>query len=378
MADTFLFTILHDPAIGFTNALYQFNSLYKLGRAAGGSYVHSPFTSRRSPPGVFRFLGFNRAWPDSIKQPRFADKKIIKFPISDELLARDNIQTFEDLVSYVRLNFFKACQGPPDSFVAALIQQGGRNFFHLITAALTERPEEYPVRPAYEAARQRQVKRMLWQPHSLRILVHIRQGDTATIQTPWHTYIPLRPFGKNRYKELRHPGAVEIYIPPRNFLDFLNQLQAQLLPGSYSACVFSDGYKAGFADIYAHWRRLHLSLWRWVRLKFCEINYDRKMFSEFRGLPGVRCVIGESDNNLYDLIQACLTADIIVMGTQQRMLLKLLLMYHDVSHPKIIIVLNPDEKVEHYAALYSLPAEKRSRQSMFLSTATNFQSCGPS
>ena len=81
------------------------------------------------------------------------------------------------------------------------------------------------------------------------------------------------------------------------------------------------------------------------------------MFGVFKQLSNTYCVIGESDDNLYDLVQACLTADILVIWTRQRMLPKLLSIYHDATRPKIILVLTPDGMVEDYAAILGLPAE---------------------
>ncbi len=360
MSDIFLFTISHDPSVGLTNLLYQFISFYKLGVGAGGDYVHTPFKSKRSPSEVFRFLGFNQAWPNLISQPKFKHLKVIEIVLGDERLARENIQTFDLLKAHIRRKVLETSKATAIPVIIAFTLEGGRDFFRtMIQSSVPDRPAEYPVQAAYEAVQQRS---RMWTyeqdgSRSLRILFHIRQGDTATIQTPWGSYIPLRPFSKHRYKEIQHPGGVEIYIPPQSFLFFLNSLHKQLRSGSYSTCVFSDGYKAGFADIYAHWKRFRFSLKQWIRLKLCEINYDQKMFAEFKNVSRTRCVIGESESKLYDLIQACLTADIIVMGTQQRMLLKLLTLYYDVSHPKIVFVLNPEEQVEDYAVNYSLPQE---------------------
>lgn len=358
MDKLFVFTISHDPSVGFTNLLYQFISFYKLGVSAGGYYVHTPFRSKRSSDGIFRFLGFNNAWPSLITQPEFKYRDVIEVALSDEQLARENIHNFDLLKDYVCRKALETQRAAVAPIIMEFALDGGRDFFRtMIQRSVPERPAEYPVQAAYDAVQRRAP---IWaeEPNGkrvLRVLFHIRQGDTATIQTPWGSYIPLRPFSKSRYKEIRNPRGVEIYTPPQSFFVFLESLREKLCFGSYSTCIFSDGYKAGFADIYAHWKRFRFSLKQWMRLKMSEINYDRKMFMKFEGLPKTRCVIGESETKLYDLIQACLTADIIVMGTQQRMLLKLLTLYYNVSRPKIMIILNPEEKEEDYAVNYSLP-----------------------
>jgi hypothetical protein len=190
--------------------------------------------------------------------------------------------------------------------------------------------------------------------------VHIRQGDTSTIRTPWNTYIPTLPWDEKRYQELNDPHQAKIYVPPSDFLDFLGPLCSHLKTDSALVRVFSDGYKAGFKEIYTHWRRYNFSLGQWVRLKWAEFFYDKKMFRAFKELPNTSCYIGESDGHLYDLIDSCLSADVIVISTQQRLLPKLLSIYYDLTRPKILIILTPDGEVDDYASVLGL-AEKAVR-----------------
>src|SRR3989338_8516332 len=103
MPEYFWFTFIHNPAVGFTDNLYQFNSFYKLGCAVGGSYVHNPLRNYRSARGIFEFLGFNQSWLYSMNQPEFKKKRLSRLVLGDALLAREKIQTFEGLKNYVCL-----------------------------------------------------------------------------------------------------------------------------------------------------------------------------------------------------------------------------------------------------------------------------------
>jgi len=79
-------------------------------------------------------------------------------------------------------------------------------------------------------------------------VIHIRQGDTATLQTPWGTWMSLWWFSRHRFKQ--YPTFEDLCehekhappIRPADVLGFLEGLHSYCGPDLFSTLVFSDGY----------------------------------------------------------------------------------------------------------------------------------------
>lgn len=192
------------------------------------------------------------------------------------------------------------------------------------------------------------------------MLVHIRQGDTAILETPWNTFIPLREPRALAFTEIQDIDRLDDnpVLDVADYYGFAKKLVDSWGSGSLSFLVFSDGYRWGFARLYQNARRLKLNRRKIKALKVAERSYDRAKFSIFENLEHTHCILGENDENLSNLIQGILTADLIIVGDQQRMIPKFLANYYDHERPAVLIVLYKGAQPPDYAAELSLTRRK--------------------
>ncbi len=326
------FTILISGG-GFTDQLMQFRAFYKLGRSLGLRYRHTPFESERSGRGIFDFLGFNQQF-DAVLAPA-SDRPPLEIPLSDERLEREAASSFAGVQTLVRREI--EARAGADSLIAFRLT-GGRAFFADIHAALSEEPDELDLRTAYARHRARQPWRSRFEPNTIQILVHIRQGDTAVIRTPWDTFVPLRgPDALREVDEIDEPLRSSLIDVPE-YADLLAALMRGL-DEPCSAVVCSDGYALPFRKIRQHAEQLGLTDGQRRQLSELETTYQSR-FDVFRGMPRTTCLIGEGEEHLFDLVHAALSADIMVVGTQQRMIPKLIASYPDLERPQILALLH--------------------------------------
>ena len=83
-------------------------------------------------------------------------------------------------------------------------------------------------------------------------------------------------------------------------------------------------------------------------LKKLEKKIDYDEYKQFNDLPNCKCIIGETDHKLFDLVHSALLADLIIIGDQQKMLPKLMINYADYSSPPIIVHLHNRKSFTYY------------------------------
>jgi hypothetical protein len=173
-------------------------------------------------------------------------------------------------------------------------------------------------------------------------MIHVRQGDTATMQTPWGTWMSLWWFSKHRYKQ--YPTFEELcehekHAPPIRPIDvfgFVEGLHSRCAPDLFSTLVFSDGYTLASAVLGGAYQSNELSARDVRELKRAIPYYEKQFFALFNTLAGTRQVIGEELSSLYHLIHSVLTCDVVVFTTQQQMIPGLLLAYGARNSPFLI------------------------------------------
>lgn len=351
---------------GFTDQMLQFSVFYRLGLSLGYVYRHLPFHSPRtsagplaSPlgrlsgrlggfgdrlerwlaPDIYDFVGFNRHFGDAVPDA-VGDVDAIDLSLSDELLAADDVVDFAGLQAFVKARVDKAAGNG-----ARLVRfrlGGGRNFFATVHDAVRDYPDGLDLRGIYFASRARRPWRIRFPAGRLKTVVHIRQGDTAVVRTPWHTYIPLRLRSGSQNALIEYADFHDI---PGNVLQvcdyeaFLAGLSGQFGAGAFSRLVFSDGFARAFDMIRRQRARLQLADDRQAELEHSEAGYDRREFAALAAMPNSRLVVGERTRQLCDLVHASLTADLVILGPQQRMIPKLLANYCTYDTMPLVIAL---------------------------------------
>ena len=342
-----------DPCIGFTDHLSTFNTYNRLGKYLGFEYLHTSACSKRSSKLIYKFLGFNRKFKvgEDILCSRiifrvrvllsFCKYKNIFLRFNENTVSELSLNSFEDLIRYIRT--LTSC----NSWRPLLVRFSGRNrkIYQWIHANLTCIDSSVGLRTSYFISRKLDPWKSKFQDSSIKILIHIRQGDTALIPTPWDTFITT----KNRIREINSVQLSEIrYTNPNDYFRILNHIIEEINSRKYSIVVCSDGYKRAFQKINKEIRRLSLSTNQVKQLKQIELGYEDKMFSPFKCVTNCVSVIGESNSSLFDLIHSAMLADLIIIGDQQNMLVKLMINYADNLNPPIIVHLHNRKQVREF------------------------------
>ena len=439
------FTVIPVSDTGFTDQMSQFSTFYKFGLSLGYTYVHTPFISHRSSPKIYDFLGFNsndvflyrfssNIWTKLISL--FDKSRILDVELNDYLLESENISTFVELQNYVK-NLISKTAKPikggnlsnlihgqvifirikhssatdVEKFFIKLLNPQRKSapapqkhkIFYLINSNIQDFPDRLNLRSIYFNARTHAPRQSKFLNGKIKVLVHVRQGDLALIETSWKTWIAM--YGKKHVNEFDSLEAVKKcaaplvdYISPEEYYWFVKELFQFFDEDLFSTVTSSDGYQRAFGLIYSRankfafikWICQYLNLnedtfcglklptryqqflWKFYKNNISSFNYNsdqarelnnlavqyEKKFSMFESFRNSVCLIGENDENLYDLVHSTLIADVIIVANQQRMIPKILAMYADLSHPPIMLVLHKREQPPNYEQDLSLHSGK--------------------
>lgn len=357
------FTI-HTGGQGFTDQMMQFSAFYKLGLSLNYHYIFSPFVSSRSmpvgvnnpetkPADVYDFLGFNQYF--NTRQHQLADNQYesLEVELSDNIVEQNRIFSIAHLKMYVARYVAENREGRGQLLVIFRLERrkpkpgkGKRQFFSLIHSAIPCFQDGTSLRNIYDECRQSNPLPALFEGNKLKILVHIRQGDTASIETPWHSFIPVDVRRADYLTEQTDYAAmndsfsnnfVDSLFQPEEYFDFLIHL-SKSLEETPSVLTFSDGYQRAFRIIEDDIGRLGLSPEKRKSLLMAQASYDDSKFKDFYELEYSRNFIGETDESLHQLIDSALRADVLIVAAQQRMLPKLAANYCSKESPLIIVL----------------------------------------
>lgn len=401
------FTILPSDA-GFTDQLFQFNVFYKLGRHLGYRYLHSDYKNKRNgSENIYDFLGFNSHFTTqkltskthlyramglnncvgdrpatSLKGNTKKAINAIKFKIIQKLAFRElnfiDVGLNDDTPHDETTDLLSAFQGlmrdilkkhvsktPKIKNVVRFNLVEGRYFFlklaPYVSHNFTAFPDGLDLRAiCLDQNANHHLSKSFTEDPRLKILVHIRLGDTATINTAWGTFIPL--WAGNSLNPLREfsDKTDKLFlrtIDESDFVIFLKKLASAIEPGTYVSKIFSDGYKTAFREVLNHAHELNLDRDQVAALKRDSKNYETERFSVFDEINFTDRAVGETNDDLNNLVYSCLFSDIIIIGCNQRMLPKLLANYCNTTHPALIISLYKEVKPD-YEMLLGLDNQK--------------------
>ena len=357
------FTISVKESAGFTDQIYQWNSFYKLGLSLGYKYAHTPLKNYRSSNKIHNFLGINNYfffkrillfWLRKVRM-----YTVVDLNLNDELLKAYNINTFQELQSFVRGYISEQSNLINKSLLIRfkVLKHPWGKCLSLIQLQVPHFLDGLDLRSIYFKNRRINPRRSRFIEGKLKLLVHIRQGDTALIETPWQTFLLTNKPKSLRYTEVKNDLSdprLNYFIRVNEYCDFIKKFTSYFDDDIFSMVISSDGFERAFQNIYRKINRFNLSSDRIEALKKSEFLYNNDKFHIFKKFKHSVCLIGENDENLFDLIHSSLISDIVVVGAQQHMIPKLIANYYDLDNPVIMILLYKKKKISKLAENLSL------------------------
>ncbi|WP_299413764.1 hypothetical protein [Acaryochloris sp. IP29b_bin.148] len=366
----------------------QFSAYYKLGLSLGYKYYHTPFVSTRSsksidssflenilgkidkiaskiPPlreryswmrraydfDVYDFLGFNQGFNSDDIFSLKKELQVIDVVIGDDTLLLNDIDSFGKLQKYI-IDYIESKIKLDFQNVLVEFKLEGKRYklFALIHSTIHDFQDSLSLREIFCRKSKKPYEGSLFLDKKLKILLHVRQGDTTVIKTPWQTYIPMHSLKKMKeYKEvedIEHIDTKNIFYPP-DYLNFIKGLISYFDDDAYSILTFSDGYHRAFMRLEKNIDTFNFNHAQIKSLKKIKSIYTKVHFKEIQNVNNNKCFIGESSKHLSQLIRSTLDADIVITSSQQRMLPKLIESYRDSESKSIVIILYKDRKPDY-------------------------------
>ena len=369
---------------GFADQLQELAVFYRLGVSLGFIYAHRPLRTARStrPHGlairvfrrlfwplrplgrifapeaffdVYEFLGLNaflaRAHP--IPAPR-ALKRIEVF-LSDASLKEHGITTFPALKIYVSGIVERSPHHGSSDLLVEFSLRRDVDWFGLVQAPGSGVEARLDLRSAYHEARRERPWRSSFEPDRLKILVHIRQGDTAVIATPWGTYVSVWGRISNWMTECMTVDEIDTnrVIRESDYFAIVERIQHALGETPSSSLIFSDGYDRAFRILREGIRKGRLD-WTPEQIALVEkqaVDYEQEQFGIFDPLQSdthsCKTAIGENRKHLCDLIESLMQCQIVIVGTHGEMIQKLVAAYFEPDDMPIVVVLFRGKKPDY-------------------------------
>lgn len=344
---------------GFTDQLIQFVVIHNIGSALLLKFIHTDIYSARSftenqttekksernydYKDVYDFLGINNFLND-VSGKKFSKKntKIVNYDLNDDsFFGKRGIAKKKYLAAYVKLDLLNLLDSSDEDILVNFRLKGHGSFYNIYNYSEDYYKCKYDFRELYENERQKKPLSMKVNSEAHTLFVHIRQGDTAVLRTPWNTFVLVWGRMKNAFKEFSSFEEIgnNIVLSVEVYHRFLNDLFRNIGKNIFSTIVFSDGYHRSFQKIYINKEKMNWSESKWEKMKSFETKYNDETFRIFSEFDNVIICIGEEIGKLYELIHSLLNAKVVIIGTQQKMIPKLLSIYCNPENMPLVIVL---------------------------------------
>ena len=410
MNNNVCFTCLSQHSLGFTGQLLVFDFMYRLGLALDYRYLHTPLSAPRSSDAIYNFLGINQQFTESAPH-NIDDHYSTVTIVFNQLIYKHRPESFDEMKRLVRKHVDKRAQRidkrrpilavfrldkisqlstrPPwflsnwrialerpeflhprmlfsrtKSWLTAQGQftlgQTVQKMWRMNKDAQQQGAGSFDFRGAFEEKQATIPSQQLFASDKVRLLVHIRKGDTAVIKTPWNTYQAIarerEHLATSSYLESDELAKTNpSYVQLSEYENFLRSLSAQFSGDLFSTIVSSDGFERSFQLMLERWDWYGFSAEQKQQMTQHALNYDQEQFSPFWELPNTSVIVGETDENLFTLIESAFQAHIIVCGMHQRMLPKLMAVYANTENFPLMIfvhkIANAEEKLQKFAFL---------------------------
>lgn len=333
---------------GFSDQIARLIFFYKIGSRLGFLYHYNPLVSRRSAPNeepknsnsysdIYDFLGINSYLEEiSGSIPKRSFKRIV-VNLDEMNFERRAGTSFRNFIFYLKLKIADQIRSGENVLICF---RGSPSVFHFFRLAASVK-SNLSLRECYFKNREKKPWKSVFEKDKINLLVHIRQGDTAIIETPWKSFIGLSYKIQNRFVQLSGKDEVNDYevIDVKIYHKFLKELFRQLAIKQFSTNVFFDGFKKAFLEIYLNKMIPELEPSQVEELKKLERVYNQMQFRDFEEWEDVKTFIGETKENLFNLVHAFFESDIIIFGTQAKFIPKLASIYTDDKTMPLLIYL---------------------------------------
>ena len=331
------FTFEHKKS-GFTDQLRYFVALCRLGNFMGFSYLHTPFISLRSGLGnnevqsPHEFIGVN-AYFQRIGieiENNLENYHLIEIDLSNINWQSLEFNNFTKLIDFINKTIKynsipEVSKNKPILVYFKHYHANTKKLYRYIFENTYKHNESCDLREIYQHERSLHPRASLFNESAIKILIHIRQGDTSIISTPWATHIPVRSKRKDflreysAYEDIEAPDIFTVCEIYEFFQRFINYFEHKNL----SILLYSDGWKRAHEIIYKNIEKLNWNNDYVQKLRAGENSYDDEQFSEFSKLGGVLLQVGEEPEKLLNLIDSVVKSDIVFCTSQQAMMPKL-------------------------------------------------------
>ncbi len=338
-----LFSITIGDGSGFTDHIHNFSLFYKLGKYLGLNHYYKPLWQRPAVvksetiigfkssklksekyANAYEFIGFDQYFSASKKNVNSSDLKPLSFKFDEQIGANPEITDLESLITYLK-RFILNHQLETD--LTILLDFTFKKQINEINWLL-ELPNsllDFNIKDIYSWYREQNPWPDYYRQDQSKIMIHIRQGDIATIKTPWGKFISLWDWKNkfmNQYDSIGDINNPEIMLI-EDYYNFYSDVQKHFATHNPMALIHSDGFARSFLRLFNLSVILKLTKEQVLQIEHMKNGYDKKMFEDFEKMENVKLFIGEETEKFFDMLHAFYTADIIVVGTQNRMLQKL-------------------------------------------------------
>lgn len=319
-----LFTILQPiSAAGLSDRIHALNTLYCLGKACSFTYVHTPFDCPRSYPHnsilsavekttsiplksilsrrIVRFLGIEKFDINIGEKKHFTTINVNL----DKIFSENNFSSILELKSHIESLHYKNSQVILALTWTYKMYEIVDRVYPLLACQDLDPLRRVPslrLSEKYWKARKQHPISVAFDDLKVKIVIHIRKGDTVPIILGDGTVL-----FEGHQQEYYNSGSV------KNYINFLEKLFDRYDHNFFSVIVVSDGYSAAFREVRSRIRKRQLKLSREQKRELSQLRqqYDGE-FNYFSRFENVTIIIDKNECDLFKSIHAIICADILV------------------------------------------------------------------
>lgn len=354
---------------GFSDQLLRFTAIYKIGKYLGLRYYHIPFQPKPLIIGtdkeayissgkpeklidycVYDFIGLNASF-NSMNQGIAGDEiEAVNINLTCTEFEKHKISYLNQLICFLELIILKRLENSlKPVFIVNFKLSDEIPALIGISAGIPNQTLDFDFKQIYFKSRETNPQKLQFDSDKIRCLLHIRQGDTAVIKTPWNSFIPVWRRKGNAFKEfdaIHQINDVSI-VTVDDYYSFYKNLVRVFDQYQLSTLLFSDGFARSFLNLLDKTEKLNFTQNQVEQLHEQALTYNEEAFKLFNGFQDIKLFIGEESEKLYDLVHSFLHADIVIFGTQQRMIPKLYALYFRKNDGPLCIVLYRKKMVSY-------------------------------
>lgn len=330
------FTVELHPTVGFTDQLNQFFILYTLGRQVGLDFIPADVVSSRNAGDMWRELNLNQFFVSSETIQDLSARQRVNIDIR----ASRNDKRYSN-ISDMLADLRAAIAGHPNDAIMVFRLASDRNVFLHLFGTLPASAFEGLRRRFDRALTHSGFRSPFSSKAKLRVLIHIRKGDTAQIETPWEGDLALWHDRASLAVNRRPDEVATLRAVAR-------RLAVEFASKSVEIVVFSDGYKragslidTALADSFVFPDERREFLHALLVEKEAELGL-------FATLPNTQYFGGEGHVEFQQLLIGLQEADVIISNGAQRLPAKVLGLLPTRRSKRRLVVLGADARGHHH------------------------------